>query len=483
MFPVTSKRSSKGWIVLLALTAGAALRIWFIRAYPEVQGDTFLYGDIAKNWMLHGIYGLSQSGAIHPTLIRLPGYPLFLMACFHLLGVEHYNAVMYAQTAIDLVTCLLIAGFARHIWTNRAGWWALWLAALCPFTANYVAAPLTEVPELFCVALAFYALARFLEKPGWLWAGAMIIAWSYATLLRPDGALLGIVLCPALIVYGSRRWGTDIMIRWAVSCAWLAVLPFALWALRNARTFHVFEPLAPRYAVDPGEPTNPGFNRWTKTVCVDLTCTSDVYWNADSDTIDLGKLPARAFDSQRQYQQTKALLDAYNQTTTITPQIDAAFGALASERIHAHPWRYYVELPAARLADMAFRPRTDLLWIEMRWWEFQHHESETVFAIAYAALNLACFAAAVIGFFRRPPLRGAILTFVLFRCALLFTLEASEPRYTLEFFPPLIALAAIACSGRRPVAEETQPTEEAGSEEPERDAVPEPPRRAGWELS
>jgi hypothetical protein len=177
------------------------------------------------------------------------------------------------------------------------------------------------------------------------------------------------------------------------------------------------------------------------------------------------------------------LLDAYNQTTTITPQIDAAFGALASERIHAHPWRYYVELPAARLADMAFRPRTDLLWIEMRWWEFQHHESETVFAIAYAALNLACFAAAVIGFFRRPPLRGAILTFVLFRCALLFTLEASEPRYTLEFFPPLIALAAIACSGRRPVAEETQPTEEAGSEEPERDAVPEPPRRASWELS
>jgi hypothetical protein len=273
------------------------------------------------------------------------------------------------------------------------------------------------------------------------------------------------------------------MIRWAVSCAWLAVLPFALWALRNARTFHVFEPLAPRYAVDPGEPTNPGFNRWTKTVCVDLTCTSDVYWNADSDAIDIGKLPARAFDSQQQYQQTKAVLDAYNQTTTITPQIDAAFGALASERIHAQPYRYYVELPVARLADMALRPRTDLLWIEMRWWEFEHHEGETIFAVAYAALNLAYFVAAVVGFFRRPPLRGAILTFILFRCALLLTLEASEPRYTLEFFPPLIALAAIACSGRLPVAEESLPAEEAESEDPEPETEPEPQRRAGWELS
>ena len=30
------------------------------------------------------------------------------------------------------------------------------------------------------------------------------------------------------------------------------------------RTFHVFEPLAPRYAVDPGEDTDPGFQRWTQ---------------------------------------------------------------------------------------------------------------------------------------------------------------------------------------------------------------------------
>jgi hypothetical protein len=133
----------------------------------------------------------------------------------------------------------------------------------------------------------------------------------------------------------------------------------------------------------------------------------------------------------------------YNPVTTLTPEIDTRFGALAAERIHARPFRYYVVLPLARLADMALRPRTDMLWIEMRWWQYDRHEAESVFAAAYAGLNLAYLIVAAIGFLKRPPLRGAILAFILLRSALLLTLEAPEPRYTLEFFPPLIALAAI----------------------------------------
>ncbi|MGC2635721.1 MAG: glycosyltransferase family 39 protein [Acidobacteriaceae bacterium] len=448
----------KAWIfVTLALVCGAALRLWFIHAYPEVQGDTFIYGDIAKNWMLHGVYGLSVSNGIHPTLIRLPGYPLFLILCFRLFGMENYNAVMFLQTAVDLATCLLIAGLARRIWSTRAGWWALWLAALCPFTANYVTAPLAETPELFCIALAFYALARFLVRPGWTWSLVLAFSWSYATLLRPDGALLAVALCPAMVLYGSRRWGLGPMVRWAVVCGAISVLPFIPWTVRNELTFHLFQPLAPRYAVDPGESTDPGFNRWTKTICVDLACTSDVYWNAGSDPIDIANLPARAFDSTAQYEQTRQLLAQYNATTTISAPIDAGFADLAAARVDAHSFRYYVELPLLRLADMTLRPRTEMLWIELRWWQFERHEAETEFALAYAGLNLAYFIAAIVGYFKRPPLRGAILAFVLLRCALLLTLEAPEPRYTLELFPPLTALAAVALSGKVHTVEESQP--------------------------
>ncbi|HEX3471566.1 MAG TPA: glycosyltransferase family 39 protein [Silvibacterium sp.] len=447
----------KWWIGILALASGAALRLWFIHAYPEVQGDPLVYGSIAKNWMLHGVYGTTASGELRPTLIRLPGYPLFLAASFRLFGMEHYHAVMFLQTVVDLASCILIAAFTRRIWNRKAAWWALWLAVLCPFTANYAAVPLTETLEIFWISVALYALARFLQtekEPQWRWALLQALAWSYAALLRPDGALLAVALCPAIVWYGRKRWGTKRMVRYAAVAGVLSVLPFIPWTVRNWRTFHVFQPLAPRYATDPGEFTDPGFNRWTKTVCVDLACTWEVYWNIDTDTIDIAKLPSRAFDSQAQYEQTRQLLDDYNKTISLTPSLDERFAQLAADRVRAQPLRYYLMLPLARVADMWLRPRTELLWIELRWWEYSHHQSETIFAAAYAALNLFYLIAAALGLRRWPPLAGAMVAFILLRVALLATIEAPEPRYTLECFPIVIALAAIAIARgqREPVS-------------------------------
>src|SRR5271156_6489645 len=443
----------KCWVGLLALAAGAALRLWFIHTYPEGQGDPLGYGSIAKNWMLHGVYGTTTSGSLRPTLIRLPGYPLFLAACFKLFGMEHYHAVMFLQTAIDLASCILIAAFTRRIWSAKAAWCALWLAVLCPFMANYAAVPLTETLEIFWISVALYALARFLETdaaraPRWRWALLQALAWSYAALLRPDGALLAVALCPAMVWYGRTRWGTKRVMQYAAVAAGLSMLPFVPWTIRNWHTFHVFQPLAPRYATDPGEFTDPGFNRWTKTVCVDLACTWEIYWNIDSDVIDIAKLPSRAFDSSAQFEQTRQLLDGYNNTISLTPGMDERFAQLAADRVSARPVRYYLVLPLARLADMWLRPRTELLWIELRWREYQPHEGETIFAWAYAGLNLLYLIAALLGLTRWPPLAGAMLAFILLRCALLATIEAPEPRYTLECFPMVIALAAIVLAPR-----------------------------------
>src|ERR1700728_933991 len=142
---------------LVALAAGAALRLWTIHAYPQIQGDSLIYGDIAGNWLVHGIYGHTVGHAsgvttIEPTLVRLPGYPAFLALCFAFFGVANYQAVLYLQALIDLVTCLLIARLAGKICGPRAARIALLLAALCPFTVTYVASPLTETLSIFCVA-------------------------------------------------------------------------------------------------------------------------------------------------------------------------------------------------------------------------------------------------------------------------------------------------------------------------------------------
>lgn len=443
--PKTLRRRSTVFL-LLALLLGAALRLYLLFAYPMVAGDSLVYGDIAKNWMLHGIYGIHTPTGMHPTLLRLPGYPLFLLVCFWLFHIDHYNAVAFVQIAIDLCGCLILAAFATRIWSRKAGWWTLWLSCLCPFTANYAAIPLTETLELFSITVALYSFARFLECPRKRWLILQAAAWSYAALLRPDGPLLAVAFCPALFFYGRQRWGTRRMLRGAVIAGLLSIIPFIPWTIRNWNTFHVFEPLAPRYAVDPGQSTNPGFNRWTKAICVDFACTSDVYWNGGTDPIKPSTLPARAFPSPAVHVATLKLLADYNRTKVLTPSIDARFGTLADRIIRAHPVRYYVELPLARLADMWLRPRTEMLWIALRWWQYSRHPGQTIFAAAYALLNLAFLLAALRGIFKQPPYWIAMLAFVLLRCALLATLESPEPRYTLECFPMIFVLAAIAFS-------------------------------------
>ena len=125
-----------------------------------------------------------------------PDTPAFLALCFAAFGKQNYSAVLYLQMVIDLVTCLLIAGFVRRLCGHRAAMLALWLAALCPFTANYVAMPLTETLSIFCVALGLYAFAAVLARPHWGWMLALAFAWSYAALLRPDGALLAVAFFP-----------------------------------------------------------------------------------------------------------------------------------------------------------------------------------------------------------------------------------------------------------------------------------------------
>src|SRR5258707_11117633 len=317
---MTGRQLKTGIYAALALAAGLALRLWFVAHQARVDGDTLLYGNIARNWMQHGVYGFTPPPDIPvPTLIRLPGYPLFLMACFSIFGVEHYTAVMCIQCLIDLGTCLLIAALAKRLFGRRAALAALWLSALCPFTAIYTAAPLTEVLTLFCIALTFYALERWRDAGmgfnRWLWLTA--VAMAYSVLLRPEQGLLAatVVLAMLWLVWRqgkSRRWLMQAVAPVALAAV-CVVLPLAPWAVPNWRTFHVVQPLAPRYANDPGGDISLGFQRWYRTWAIDFASTEEVYWNYDSAPIDIGDLPARAFDSNEQYAQTEAILRSYNQ--------------------------------------------------------------------------------------------------------------------------------------------------------------------------
>jgi hypothetical protein len=451
---------SRMWPAALALAAGAALRLWMLKAIPQVEGDTLIYGGLAKNMLLHGQYAITDgSGVLHSTLIRLPGYPLFLALCFKLFGMENYNAVACVQIALELAGCLLLAGFVWQIAPAEvkrgASLATLWLAALCPFTASYAVAPLTETATLFAIALALWALGRFHAQPGWGSALLFTFAICFAALLRPDGALIGVALAPALLV-GLKRGAIsqEKLTRMVLVCALLALTPFGAWTARNWRVFHVVEPLAPRYANDPGEEIYPGWQRWMKTWCLDFVSTYEVYWNVPGSPLDLGKLPSRAFDTPLQYTETAALQKAYDDNgQDLSTDLDAGFARLAEERVKADPLRYYVWLPLGRMADMWLRPRVENLDIDLDWWVYAHHNAETRFSWEYAGLNAAYLLLGLIGLCLRPRYWLWMLAYMVLRSALLMTVEAPEARYTLECFPMLFVLGGIAVAwGLRKIA-------------------------------
>ncbi len=440
----------------LLLTAAAfALRLLFFFKFPHVTGDSLIYGDIAKNWLDHGIYGLTHSEGVRPTLIRLPGYPAFLAACFVLFGKEHYNAVLLVQIVVDVLCCFVIADLARRTVSVRAARIAFLVAALCPFTANYTVAPLAETLSIFFVAAAMDAAAAGLNTleaargswGAWTWCG---VAVACGILLRPDGGILLVSLAIYLLwkMWRGRAVRATLFLA-AVLVAAISVAPLVPWTIRNWRAFHVLQPLVPQSASDPDEFVPTGFDKWVRTWSADYVSTEEVYWQVAGDKLDMAVLPSRAIDNPQQREQTTAIADDYNKILVINPQLNARLTQLANERVRDHPLRYYVWLPILRSFDMWLRPRTEMLPLNSRWWEYGDDTRSSILATVWGALNLLFVAAAVMCVIRGPRPRdlGLMLLFVLLRSAFLGTLPNPEPRYTLECYPVVLLLGAAWVSG------------------------------------
>jgi 4-amino-4-deoxy-L-arabinose transferase-like glycosyltransferase len=437
---------------LLATVAAVALRLIFILRFPGVTTDSFVYGDIAKNWLQHSIFGLSGI-EISPTYVRLPGYPAFLAAVFFIFGMEHYRAVLLLQMFVDIGTCFLIADMARRLVSVRAAKAAFLLAALCPFFASYVAAALTETLEIFFTVLALDLAIIGIEKLGtgamrpWLGCG---LAVGAAILLRPDGGLLLVAILVYLFALAARSLKTRArapaprLFVAALVLGFVALAPLGPWAWRNLHSTGRLELLAPRYANEEDEFVPMGFNHWVKTWIADYVSVEEIYWLVPGNAVDVQKLPTRAFDSEAQRRQTVQLLTDYNDALHFDPELDARFAALAAERIHDAPLRYYVWLPLLRIADMWLRPRTETLPSDTRWWEFNDDPEWSALAVGFGVIGLFYVASALVGLLRGAPVGHLwlLLTFVILRSAFLGTLENPEPRYTLECYPMVILFAS-----------------------------------------
>jgi hypothetical protein len=451
-----------------AVCAGMALRVYLVLKFPVTDtGDAPFYIELAWNWLKNGVYGFAVHGQLTPVDMRVPGYPALLAAVFAVAGPSP-RAAMLAQVVVDLATCFVIALIAARLAPERSrrrvALAGLWLAALCPFTANYTAVVLTETLVIFLTAVAILVLLQtdvgdaksaragsFLANP-WLLAG---IVAGFGTLVRPETPL---VLFAAGLVLVAKWWRpADWMklVRAGLLLGLGLVLPLVPWAARNWKTFHDVQFLAPRYSELPGEYTPLGFTAWTNTW---MWRFRDVYltqWKVNEEEIAIDQLPSYAFDSPDEKERMADLLDEYNEALTIDPQLDQEFREIARERTERHPLRTYVKVPLLRTLTLWFTPRVELLPSSGHLWplreEWQDDRPDFLVTLGLSGVNIIYVALALAGAWlarRRPGWALLILVCVVRTLFFVKFVETPEPRYVLECFPAVIALAAQVFTSR-----------------------------------
>ena len=366
-------KTRKQWLVFLAiLIVAGTFRVVVAHRWPnDAPDDGRTYAQIARNVLEQHVYSHESEAPYDPSFIRLPGYPLFLASIYSIFGHTNNGAVRIAQALIDTATCALVALLAFYWQPDEkrkrvTAIAALALAAVCPFTTIYAATILTEVPTTFlvmamCLAATFALRERAtaegteeakdntsLRKPLLWWLVAGLLG-GLAVLFRPDSGLFAAAIGLTLVITGLRpiwsavasavrhRFGSSAEVsetardpesrRFALpahskyltrvlitgtlfSFAFVVVL--IPWTIRNARVFHLFQPLAPSHGEMPGEFVPRGYNQWLRSWLDDESYVGPFLWSLDSEPIDIDDVPPSSFDSADEKARVAALLDKYN---------------------------------------------------------------------------------------------------------------------------------------------------------------------------
>lgn len=360
------------WIVISLILLAASFRIAVSHWLPnDAPDDGRVYAQLARNMLERHVYSHETEPPYDPSLIRLPGYPLFLAGIYSIFGHTNNGAVRIVQALVDTATCGLI-GLLAFYWQpdekrkRATAIAALALAAICPFTTIYAATILTEVPATFLLmAMLLAATVSFRKtfttedteeshkisfRRSLLWWVIAGLLGGFAVTFRPDSGLFLAAVGITLVIAGLRLfWSApaersddgalselqpeksekvqggvalrlpahskNVLARTVAAGAVFSfafVLVLVPWTIRNARVFHLFQPLSPSHGEMPGEFVPRGYNLWLRTWLDDQRYVQTFLWSLDTDQIDIEDLPPYAFDSAEERNRVAALLDKYN---------------------------------------------------------------------------------------------------------------------------------------------------------------------------
>ena len=424
----------------LALAAAFVFRLALaiVPGLPHHTGDTDSYLDPGINLFAHGTFALTCDPRCIPTLLRTPGYPLFVGVLLGLLKLP--VAVLYvSQALLETFTTLLAAAIAWALGGRRAAAMAGWLYATNPFAAVFAGQIMTESLATFTLMCIVYLLWRCHgdEPPRRPLVSSIVLGLllGFATLVRPVLTPLPAFL--AVATFDRTAWREQLR-RWTVAAGAFALV-VGPWVARNwlvtrdngaDDSFRIlgstFSPFYRRIAT-------PGVVHWY------LSFEEPFLWDRPREA----PVFARYFLPDEK-QRVEELFEGIRLAgVEVTPELDAGFERLARERTAAHPFRTTLLPPLSRAVRLWITPRLSALGIEAARVPGRGGMLLLVAATGYnAALALAGFAMGIL-LLRKGPGRLLLIVPLYLTGIHSVIMFGCQSRYTMPALADIAVLSAV----------------------------------------
>jgi 4-amino-4-deoxy-L-arabinose transferase-like glycosyltransferase len=206
------------------IAAYSLLGVTLLRLLWLASSPFDLYPDEAQYWLW------AQTPAFGyfskpPLVAWLIGITTFLFG-------EQELGVRLASPLLHFATGFVIYGIGRRLYDSRVGCWSAVIYVTLPAVSVSAAIISTDVPLMFCWALALYAFIRARESDGWRWWAIVGIAAGFGLLAKYAMAywLLSAFLL-VLAVRSERRHLKKLLA--ATALALVLYAPNFVWNLTN----------------------------------------------------------------------------------------------------------------------------------------------------------------------------------------------------------------------------------------------------------
>jgi 4-amino-4-deoxy-L-arabinose transferase-like glycosyltransferase len=420
--------------ILIILLVAFGWRTVLVIRFPHGADDEIRYTAPAVNMLAGRGFSSDVREPYLPSEHAMPLYPLFIAAVYAVFG-ENNAAVRIAQSAIDILTCLLVAfvsfTLAPPALRRSAAILALTIYGfLSWFTVFWTRYILTETLAMFLTMLAIAISIWASRGRPWRWLGVGAIC-GLAILTRADSVLLVFAFVLFLMVQIARLRSSDAVVSLLLFCSAIPLV-LAPWIVRNYLAFEKFQPLASEWGRPRGEFVPTGYVLWIRTWMTDETNyhAGDLIFHPGSRAFDPRQLPDHVFDSVEEREEVFQLIDKYNQEGVMTPELSEKFRSLANQRIKRAPLRFYLWLPLKRAASM---------------WLTGFVTSSRFRMLLRIALVLPILIGGVLGFaiFKGHQPLVQLLALIILTRTVFFACFGAEARYIVEAYPAVISACGL----------------------------------------